>query len=709
MKSLPLPLLALLVFASPSAQGEECPGICGRRPLAMAHGTSIRIVGGNNALPGTWPWMVSIQIPTRDGYRHSCGGSLISSRWVVTAAHCFINKRFLEHWKLVIGATQLSRPGPDTEERSIKNLVEHEQYQRRNNFNDIALLELDQPINCSDYVQPACLPDESIDVPTLDHCYVSGWGVTDVKKPTQTADIMQEARVNQIPLEMCNSSGWYNSRIHYNNICAGYEQGGIDSCQGDSGGPLMCRETRSERFWVIGVTSWGTGCANVRKPGVYTGTQHFLDWIKSKVKEDLVQATLPAILEEPPPTTPMPSVQPWQPVSPNPSSCGACGRRPLASSHATSTRIVGGNNALPGMWPWVVSFQFPTRKGFRHFCAGSLINSQWVLTAAHCFAIKKYLKVEYWRVLIGATQQSQPGTDAQTRSFKRILQHEQYKQFGHRNDIALVELDEPVICNDYVQPACLPDDTTEFSGLTHCFVVGWGITDVFKSETFEYADILQEAKVDILPNDICNGSFYYFTRIEDSNLCALSETGAVDSCRGDGGGPLMCRPGRSERFWLVGLNSWGSGCYRAKRPGVFTATRNFQDWIKKTMKEAPEPKTTPPTTPPPRPVTQRPPLWKPLRPPMMPTRRPLIFRPADIVAKYNLPYYVGYYRPAPTWPTRPTRRPTTKRVTTRPQQLQGWNAVSSVIYRLPRTKTTQPKPRVIVLPGYATGDEDEDS
>ncbi|XP_060100509.1 acrosin-like [Heteronotia binoei] len=291
-------------------------GVCGRRPLAPSHGGTTRVIGGTDVLPGTWPWMVSIQIPSRDGYKHACGGSLISSRWVVTAAHCFIQRQFLEHWKLVIGATQLSQPGPDVQERTIKNLVEHELYQHRRSLNDIALMELSAPVNCTDYIQPACLPDEEVDLSELSHCFVSGWGVTDVSKPSQTADIMQEAKVNLIPLKVCNSSGWYSGRIHYNNLCAGYEQGGIDSCQGDSGGPLTCRESRSERFWVVGATSWGSGCAKVRKPGVYTSTQHFLDWIKGKTKDKfLTPAGRPGSHSRPLKMTTVATRKPWRPPS----------------------------------------------------------------------------------------------------------------------------------------------------------------------------------------------------------------------------------------------------------------------------------------------------------------------------------------------------------------------------------------------------------
>ncbi|XP_077196671.1 acrosin-like isoform X2 [Paroedura picta] len=269
----------------------------------------MRVIGGTDAVPGTWPWMVSIQIPSENGYIHVCGGSLISPRWVVTAAHCFLQKKFLEHWKLIIGATQLSQPGDFVQERTIKNLVEHELYSRRRSLNDIALMELSAPVNCSDYIQPACLPDEDVDVSSLTHCYVSGWGVMDMSKPTETADIMQEARVNLISLDICNSTEWYNGRIHYNNLCAGYEEGGIDSCQGDSGGPLTCREARSERFWVVGVTSWGNGCAKVRKPGVYSSTQQFLDWVKGKTKDKFLSPARVPKPTHPPSTT---RRKPWQ-------------------------------------------------------------------------------------------------------------------------------------------------------------------------------------------------------------------------------------------------------------------------------------------------------------------------------------------------------------------------------------------------------------
>ncbi|NXJ72984.1 ACRO protein, partial [Rostratula benghalensis] len=143
--------------------------------LAYHYGMS-RVVGGRDAQPGAWPWIVSIQQTGYAGWEHMCGGSLISAQWVLTAAHCFLKIRHDVMWRVVIGVNRLSQMGPEVQVRNIQRLLMHEHYNNISQLNDIALLELDHPVQCSYYVQLACVPDASLRVSELKNCYVSGWG-----------------------------------------------------------------------------------------------------------------------------------------------------------------------------------------------------------------------------------------------------------------------------------------------------------------------------------------------------------------------------------------------------------------------------------------------------------------------------------------------------------------------------------------------------
>ncbi|NXN95057.1 ACRO protein, partial [Rhinopomastus cyanomelas] len=238
-----------------------------------------RIVGGNDAQPGAWPWIVSIQDPRKQGTGHACGGSLVSAQWVLTAASCFIKARNITMWRVVVGTNHLTQLGPEAQVRHIKQLLAHEKFSSFSEKNDIALLELDQPVQCGNHVQLACVPDASLRVSELTTCYISGWGSTTATAPEERTDVLQEAKVRLISRRLCNSSHWYAGAIHSHNLCAGYPEGGIDTCQGDSGSPLVCKDNNTDYYWLVGVTSWGKDCAKPKQPGVYTSTQHFHKWI----------------------------------------------------------------------------------------------------------------------------------------------------------------------------------------------------------------------------------------------------------------------------------------------------------------------------------------------------------------------------------------------------------------------------------------------
>eukprot|EP00079_Xenopus_tropicalis_P010619 XP_002935645.1 PREDICTED: acrosin-like [Xenopus tropicalis] len=271
---------------------------CGKRPLIENVQRGSRIIGGINAQPGAWPWIVSIQYKKESNYAHFCGGTILNSQWVVTAAHCFshFNKK-LHGLRMVFGAHKLSELGPDTQTRKIKKLIVHEEYSGEGKqIYDMALVRLDEPITFNNYIQPACFPSKSIKVEHMTKCQVAGWGVLS-EKSKESADILQEASVTLIPNTLCNSKDWYNGKIEEYNLCAGHKEGKIDSCQGDSGGPLMCR-TKSNDFAVVGVTSWGSGCARQQRPGIYSSIQYFTEWINTKLYKEVKKRSKRSVLKK---------------------------------------------------------------------------------------------------------------------------------------------------------------------------------------------------------------------------------------------------------------------------------------------------------------------------------------------------------------------------------------------------------------------------
>uniref|UniRef100_A0A8C5TI36 Peptidase S1 domain-containing protein n=1 Tax=Malurus cyaneus samueli TaxID=2593467 RepID=A0A8C5TI36_9PASS len=201
---------------------------CGLWPMASDHssvasaaGTS-HVTGGTSVQPGSWPSIVSIQATWENDTWHMCSGVLLSSQWVLTVAHCFV----------VIGATDLTRLGPEAEVRRIQRLLVHQHYVASTARNDIALLELDQPVECSDYIQLGCVPDASLRVSELKSCYIAGWDFATGEFPNNGSGmVLQEAKVHLMDTELCNSSRWYAGTINPENLCAGYPQGSIDTCQ----------------------------------------------------------------------------------------------------------------------------------------------------------------------------------------------------------------------------------------------------------------------------------------------------------------------------------------------------------------------------------------------------------------------------------------------------------------------------------------------
>nr|XP_056713824.1 transmembrane protease serine 11C-like [Euleptes europaea] len=235
--------------------------------------TGERISGGNIAKEEEWPWQASLQL---NGI-HRCGASLISNRWLVTAAHCFRGFRDVNSWTTSFGA----RLRPPTMKRNIRQIIVHEHYADNvlSHEYDIAVAEISPPVQFSAEVHRVCLPEATQVFSDNTSCFVTGWGA--LKDDGPSVDELRETKVKIIGNEVCNRREVYNHAISPGMLCAGYLAGGSDACQGDSGGPLVTPDSR-DRMYLVGIVSWGDECAKPNKPGVYTRVTYYRDWIAAQ-------------------------------------------------------------------------------------------------------------------------------------------------------------------------------------------------------------------------------------------------------------------------------------------------------------------------------------------------------------------------------------------------------------------------------------------
>ncbi|XP_028818177.1 transmembrane protease serine 13a isoform X1 [Denticeps clupeoides] len=251
--------------------------------------------------------------------------------------------------------------------------------------------------------------------------------------------------------------------------------------------------------------------------------------------------------------------------------CIECGRQ------QSVTRIIGGNAAKLGQWPWQVSLHF---LGV-HVCGGSLLSPDFVITAAHCFQRTSSVSMEprNWRVYGGTLSQKQL---PEPFLVKKIIVNENYNKGTNDQDIALLRLTRPVDFNYAVQPVCLPAFDQSFTSGTQCWTTGFGTTE----EGADQASIeLMEVSVDIIDTRVCNSSQVYQGRVTKNMICAGDIEGRRDTCQGDSGGPLVCTRGYWQ-WYLVGVTSWGAGCGRRGRPGVYSSVPSILPWIYSTMQNS---------------------------------------------------------------------------------------------------------------------------
>jgi len=289
---------------------EDPNGVTGASTCKCGLEGTRRIVGGEESTSGKYPWIASLNFDTTDGLNPGgCGATLVASQWIVTAAHCVKDGSTLstkDDLSVVLGEFDLSSANDefDTNRKNVRLAMDpiiHEDYQKDFQYNnDIALLKLAEEVDTAIYT-PACLAAVDADY-TGQNGRVYGWGST-ASCPATTQATLLEVELQIISDTECSAqtsdsvtftdqstgqcvteSSSYDGRISEQMLCAGAT--GKDSCQGDSGGPFTVKNSGTNKHDLVGVVSWGDGCAADGMSGVYAEVAKLRTWIDTKIAEN---------------------------------------------------------------------------------------------------------------------------------------------------------------------------------------------------------------------------------------------------------------------------------------------------------------------------------------------------------------------------------------------------------------------------------------
>ncbi|KAE9537839.1 hypothetical protein AGLY_005811 [Aphis glycines] len=258
--------------------------------------TRIRIIGGNPAELGSWPWIAALGYQSSNknnrAIQWNCGGTLITNSHVLTAAHCVHNIKNAKMTTVRLGELDLDPEVMDNAmplDVPVERIIIHEQYNGNKIANDIALVKLKNSVTFNELIQPICMPMSSA-MKNIDMSrslpFVAGWGTT---LPTFSYSVPKVTTLMEVQVPITNTEQCKNAYINEpaaviddRVLCAGYPEGGKDSCRGDSGGPLMF--PKGKQYYLMGIVSFGhKRCGEPGFPGVYTRLPSFMDWVIDKI------------------------------------------------------------------------------------------------------------------------------------------------------------------------------------------------------------------------------------------------------------------------------------------------------------------------------------------------------------------------------------------------------------------------------------------
>jgi len=253
------------------------------------------------------------------------------------------------------------------------------------------------------------------------------------------------------------------------------------------------------------------------------------------------------------------------------SAIAACAYADCGIPQAYGSRVIGGTTARQGAWPWQILMLFNGSPG----CGGSIVNSRWIVTAAHCIYRKSARGI---KIRVGEhNMRSREGTEVDIQA-ERIVQHPSYNPRTLDNDIALIKVNRPIMFNNNVQPVCLTP--SEFRAGSNCYITGWG--KIRHPGNMHY--ILQQAQMPIADRNTCYRANLRAIgiRVTKNMVCGgYGSRSRISGCHGDSGGPFVCQSG--GKWYLAGAVSHGSGTCSTSRNSytVFANVSGYNSWIKR--------------------------------------------------------------------------------------------------------------------------------
>ncbi|XP_068606455.1 tryptase-2-like [Brachionichthys hirsutus] len=236
--------------------------------------------------------------------------------------------------------------------------------------------------------------------------------------------------------------------------------------------------------------------------------------------------------------------------------------------------IVGGQNAPIGGWPWMVHLNITSYDHEKWRCGGAILSDEWVLTAANCWDTRRKAKVARSMAWVGTSDLQK--ASVRYMGILYVVSHPHYKAQGggYVNDIALVRLKKKLRFSERVGPVGLPSGSDAFGSSSECWITGWG--DIGTGVPLPDPEPLQQLRIPIIPRSECREAYPDLTA---DVLCAGDMAGGKDACKGDYGGPLVCRAARG--FVQAGIMSYGSerGCGLPGQPGVYTQVSSYLRFI----------------------------------------------------------------------------------------------------------------------------------